>query len=65
MAKPIVHPSFLEPSYGWCDWHRGPSGSAVLMKIETREDGTERRLYACAPCRDARRLVPAVRAANQ
>ncbi|SBV05084.1 hypothetical protein YUMDRAFT_03761 [Streptomyces sp. OspMP-M45] len=65
MAKPVVHPSFLEPSYGWRDWHHGPSGSAVLMKIEAREDGTERRLYACAPCQDVRGLVPALRAAGQ
>lgn len=33
---------------GWCDWHRGPSGTAAPV-----EGGS-----ACAPCREQRDLAP-------
>jgi hypothetical protein len=49
---------FTEPSYGWCHWHKGTSGTAVLIGVVEEQNGTEHRQYACAPCREQRRLVP-------
>jgi hypothetical protein len=49
---------FTEPSYGWCHWHKGTSGTAVLISVAEGQAGAEYRQYACAPCREQRRLVP-------
>ena len=46
------------PSYGWCDWHKGPSGTAVLVQVIEQSSGPGGGLYACAPCREQRGLVP-------
>ncbi|MEU2251154.1 hypothetical protein [Streptomyces sp. NPDC019224] len=44
---------------GWCHWHKGPSGTAVLVHVIEQGSGPGVRLYACAPCREQRGLVPA------
>ncbi|WP_327711308.1 hypothetical protein OG912_24875 [Streptomyces sp. NBC_00464] len=44
--------------FGWCHWHKGPSGTAVLIRIIEQGSGPGAALYACAPCREQRRLVP-------
>ncbi|MFJ8766680.1 hypothetical protein [Streptomyces clavifer] len=61
MAK-TTDPSrvFTEPSYGWCHWHKGTSGTAVLIEMVERQSGPAYGLYACAPCREQRGLVPFV-----
>ncbi|MFI2465923.1 hypothetical protein ACH475_06040 [Streptomyces globisporus] len=46
------------PTYGWCDWHEGPSGTAVLISVVEQCSGPGITRYACAPCREQRRLVP-------
>ncbi|GGX94885.1 hypothetical protein [Streptomyces fructofermentans] len=38
---------------------QGPSGTAVLVGAHERISGPSWPLYACAPCRDQRRLAPA------
>ncbi|MFJ8221393.1 hypothetical protein ACWD7M_34140 [Streptomyces griseus] len=43
---------------GWCDWHEGPSGTAVLISVIEQCSGPGITRYACAPCREQRRLVP-------
>ncbi|MFI9627582.1 hypothetical protein [Streptomyces sp. NPDC052042] len=43
---------------GWCHWHKGPSGTAVLVSIIEQGSGPGTALYACAPCREQRRLRP-------
>lgn len=51
-----VRPSVgLRPT-GWCHWHKGPSGTAVLIEIAER--GPTAHQFACAPCREQRGLVP-------
>ncbi|MFI6895280.1 hypothetical protein ACIBM4_14300 [Streptomyces sp. NPDC050256] len=44
--------------FGWCHWHKGPSGTAVLIRIIEQGSGPGAALYACAPCREQRRLLP-------
>ncbi|MFJ8852331.1 hypothetical protein [Streptomyces sp. NPDC102437] len=46
------------PGLGWCHWHKGPSGTAVLVDVIEQGSGPGRQLYACAPCREQRRLTP-------
>ncbi|MEU2094388.1 hypothetical protein ABZ741_39155 [Streptomyces globisporus] len=46
------------PVFGWCHWHKGPSGTAVLIRIIEQGSGPGAMLYACAPCREQRRLAP-------
>ncbi|MFB7212686.1 hypothetical protein [Streptomyces sp. NPDC056255] len=43
---------------GWCDWHKGPSGTAVLIGIVGEKSGPATSRYACAPCREQRGLRP-------
>ncbi|MFJ2897567.1 hypothetical protein ACIO87_22095 [Streptomyces sp. NPDC087218] len=43
---------------GWCDWHEGLSGSAVLIDVVGEERGPSISRYACAPCREQRGLRP-------
>lgn len=47
-------------SFGWCHWHQGPSGTAVLVRVIEQGSGPGAALYACAPCREQRRLTPFV-----
>ncbi|MFF4662201.1 hypothetical protein [Streptomyces sp. NPDC001282] len=42
----------------WCDCHKGPSGTAVLIEIVEQGSGPGTVLYACALCREQRRLRP-------
>ncbi|MFF8912018.1 hypothetical protein ACF08M_01515 [Streptomyces sp. NPDC015032] len=41
---------------GWCDWHKGPSGTAVPIDVISEGSGTATPRYACAPCREQRGL---------
>jgi hypothetical protein len=43
--------------FGWCHWHQGPSGTAVLIQVIEQGSGPGYALYACAPCREQRGLV--------
>lgn len=43
---------------GWCHWHKGPSGTAVLIHIIEQNSGPGAGRYACAPCREQRHLIP-------
>ncbi|MEW2161406.1 hypothetical protein AB0912_00115 [Streptomyces sp. NPDC007084] len=42
----------------WCHWHKGPSGTAVLVDAIERNSAPPIALYACAPCREQRGLIP-------
>lgn len=46
------------PMAGWCDWHEGPSGTAVLVQAIEQGSGPGVNRYACAPCREQRNLIP-------
>ncbi|MGW3166995.1 hypothetical protein ACWC9Q_29875 [Streptomyces sp. NPDC001142] len=46
------------PGPGWCHWHKGPSGTAVLVDFIEQGSGPGRQLYACNPCREQRGLRP-------
>lgn len=46
------------PTADWCHWHKGPSETAVLIRVIEQASGPGVALYACAPCREQRRLVP-------
>ncbi len=43
---------------GWCHWHAGPSGTAVLIEVVEQGSGPGHARYACAPCREQRGLRP-------
>lgn len=47
-----------EAPTGWCHWHEGPSGTAVLVQIIEQNSGPGWAMYACAPCREQRGLAP-------
>lgn len=47
----------------WCDWHKGPSGTARPVQRVERQSGAPVTLYACTPCREQRRLTPLAGAA--
>ncbi|WP_228988579.1 hypothetical protein [Streptomyces sp. DH8] len=53
-----THPATAPAGPGWCDWHEGPSGTAVLIQAIEQGSGPGLTRYACAPCREQRRLVP-------
>ncbi|MFE7430283.1 hypothetical protein [Streptomyces sp. NPDC057545] len=55
-AHALPDPVTEEP--GWCHWHKGPSGTAVLVDIIEQGSGPGRQLYACNPCREQRGLRP-------
>lgn len=42
----------------WCHWHEGPSQTAVMVDAVERRDDSPLPLYACAPCREQRGLIP-------
>lgn len=42
----------------WCDWHEGPSQTAVMVDTVERRGDSPLPLYACAPCREQRGLIP-------
>lgn len=42
----------------WCHWHKGPSQTAVAVQSVESASGPGYTLYACAPCREQRRLTP-------
>ncbi|WP_406146681.1 hypothetical protein [Streptomyces anulatus] len=46
--------------FGWCHWHKGPSGTAVMVDLVEQNSGPGAGLYACAPCREQRSLVPVI-----
>ncbi|MEV0963246.1 hypothetical protein AB0J25_11770 [Streptomyces sp. NPDC049910] len=43
-------------THTYCHWHKGSSGSARLVDVVERQSGPPVPLYACAPCREQRRL---------
>ncbi|MGW3813430.1 hypothetical protein [Streptomyces sp. NPDC005046] len=43
---------------GWCHYHRGQSETAVLVDAIERNSAPPIALYACAPCREQRGLLP-------
>lgn len=45
---------------GWCNWHNGPSGTALEIQWGESTSGPPKTLYACTPCREQRGLVVAV-----
>ncbi|MFD1274814.1 hypothetical protein [Streptomyces kaempferi] len=47
-----------EPVARRCDYHKGPSQTAVLVDAIERNSAPPIPVYACAPCREQRRLVP-------
>lgn len=51
-------PTAAEPAPGWCDWHAGASGTAVLIDVIEQSSGPGITRYACAPCREQRGLTP-------
>ncbi|MFE7108377.1 hypothetical protein ACFU98_47535 [Streptomyces sp. NPDC057575] len=53
-----THTSAAAFSADWCHWHKGPSGTAVLVDVIEQASGPGAGLYACAPCREQRGLVP-------
>jgi hypothetical protein len=58
MAEPTHAPTARTAQ--WCDWHEGPSETAVLVEAVERNSGPPRVRYACAPCREQRRLAPLI-----
>lgn len=54
-AAPTTTPTGLRR---WCDWHKGPSGTAVIVDAIERNSAPPVALWACAPCREQRGLVP-------
>lgn len=59
MKKPIQAPDArTEPGHGWCHWHNGTSGTAVLISVIESTSGPGYAKYACQPCREQRNLVP-------
>lgn len=51
-------PTAAEPTFGYCHWHKGPSGTAVLIRVIEQGSGPGAALYACQPCRETLRLAP-------
>ncbi|MFH9369104.1 hypothetical protein ACH4K8_25885 [Streptomyces anulatus] len=51
--------------FGWCHWHKGPSGTAVMVDLVEQNSGPGAGLYACAPCREQRGLVPVIEQAHE
>ncbi|OKJ31527.1 hypothetical protein AMK22_25995 [Streptomyces sp. CB01580] len=56
-SRPQPIPAVANPGSGWCHWHKGPSGTTVLIEIVDQGSDPGTALYACAPCREQRRLV--------
>ncbi|MFD7066059.1 hypothetical protein ACFV97_02360 [Streptomyces sp. NPDC059913] len=44
--------------FGWCDWHKGPSSTAVRIDVIGEDSGPAAPRYACTPCRTVLRLQP-------
>lgn len=57
-ARPGQPKPPAQPGFGWCHWHRGPSGIAVPISVIEQGSGAGVGLYAYAPCREQRRLRP-------
>jgi hypothetical protein len=61
MAEPThTPPRSTDQASGarWCNWHKGPSGTAVIVDAIERNSAPPIALWACAPCREQRGLVP-------
>jgi hypothetical protein len=61
MAEPTHAPTprtDRAPTVQWCDWHKGPSETAVLVDAIERNSAPPIPRYACAPCREQRGLIP-------
>ncbi|WP_330330336.1 hypothetical protein OHS33_11740 [Streptomyces sp. NBC_00536] len=55
-ANPVEFP--VLPG-GWCNWHDGPSETALAVQWGESTSGPPKPLYACAPCREQRNLPAA------
>ena len=44
--------------YAWCNWHRGYSTGARLVRIIEAGSGPGASMYACTLCREEHGLVP-------
>ncbi|MEV8031374.1 hypothetical protein [Streptomyces sp. NPDC086182] len=60
MAEPThaPAPSTEQAPDQWCHWHKGPSQTAVLVDAIEKNSAPPVPLYACAPCREQRGLIP-------
>jgi hypothetical protein len=61
VAKPThtPEPSTDPESTGQrCDYHKGPSSTAVVVDTIERQSAPPIPVWACAPCREQRGLVP-------
>ncbi|MER5361694.1 hypothetical protein [Streptomyces sp. NPDC002785] len=58
ISRPVPGAEATEPGSGWCHWHKGPSGTAVLVDVVEQGSSQGTDLYACAPCREQRCLTP-------
>ncbi|MFE5079977.1 hypothetical protein [Streptomyces mirabilis] len=61
MAEPTQTPprsTDQAPATRWCNWHKGPSETAVIVDAIERNSAPPIALWACAPCREQRGLVP-------
>lgn len=61
MAQPTQAASTaesLDELHRWCHWHKGPSETAILVDAIERNSAPPIALYACAPCREQRGLIP-------
>jgi hypothetical protein len=47
-----------EPDGGRCDYHKGPSSTAVIVDTIERQSAPPIPVWACAPCREQRGLTP-------
>ncbi|WP_327169218.1 hypothetical protein [Streptomyces subrutilus] len=56
-ASPAEFPVLSE---GWCNWHDGPSDTALEVQWGETSSGPPKPLHACAPCREQRGLTLAV-----
>ncbi|WP_330331899.1 hypothetical protein OHS33_20725 [Streptomyces sp. NBC_00536] len=53
-ASPVEFPVLTG---GWCNWHDGPSDTALVIQWGESNSGPPKPLYACAPCREQRGLA--------
>jgi hypothetical protein len=61
MAEPTHTPlrsTGRRSTASWCHWHKGPSETAVVVDAIERNSAPPIPLWACAPCREQRGLVP-------
>ncbi|MGW6262486.1 hypothetical protein [Streptomyces sp. NPDC055085] len=58
MPQPTQATSPRANTRSWCHWHEGPSQTALMVDTVERRGDSPLPLYACAPCREQRGLIP-------